>query len=259
MRLIRSILSLATAVVLGLCLSVTTIMAAELPSGSVQGLPEKLVVLDDEGISASETGEYYFEVEGMKVGETYVKKVQLMNLREDADYHMGLRFERMTTSGDFDLEEECMCEVLLDEKQVYSGKITGEGTPDIQDNALDLGLYRSGDSHRLEVRIRWAGTKAGGMIDNGRKVVDASGTTVEREASGVTELSGETTFKWIFTAKVELPQESTDIHESDPDTPDIINTGDTIAMVTIGIVCLATLFLIVLAVGKKKKKEARQK
>lgn len=258
MRLTRFILALAAAVVLGLCLSVTT-MAAELPDGSVKGLPEKLVVLDDEGRSASSTGEYYFEVEGMKVGETYIKKVQLMNLREDADYHINLRFQRLTTTGDFDLEEECSCEVLLDEKTIYTGKITGEGTPDIREKALDLGLYRSGDSHRLEVRIRWDGTKAGGKIDNGKRVVDYSGTTVEREPSGVTELSGETTFKWIFTAVVDIPQQSSEPHESNPGPPDIINTGDTIAMFAIGIVCLATLFLIVLAVGrKKKKKESKQ-
>ena len=36
--------------------------ADELRAGTVAGLPEKLVVLDDNGNSVSENGEYFFEV-----------------------------------------------------------------------------------------------------------------------------------------------------------------------------------------------------
>ena len=54
--------------------------ADKLAVGSVEGLPEKLVVLDDKGNSVSDNGEYFFQVENMKAGETYTKKIQIMNL-----------------------------------------------------------------------------------------------------------------------------------------------------------------------------------
>ncbi|MBR2176551.1 MAG: hypothetical protein IJ861_06380 [Clostridia bacterium] len=283
------LISVIFAAALIFCMNVTA-FAAELSSGSVQGLPEKLVVLDDKGQSVSENGEYYFQVENMQVGETYTKKIQLMNLREDADYRITFRAQPLTKSGEIDLENECSCEIFLDDKMVYGGKVTGEGTPDIRDNALDLGLYRPGESHVLKVNVKWNGTSAGGFIDNGQRVITNSGIEITRERSGQTEIAGETTFKWIFYAQVEDAHgdgsEITTVSEqSDPPSepgsgteksyPDIsdysgsseltpnssggngildfVQTGDVVAWAAIIIIMAATLLLCLLLIGKRKK------
>ena len=269
-----------------------TASALELPGGSVRGLPEKLVVLDSEGKSARENGEYYFEVLNMKSAETYTKKVQLMNLREDASYHMYFGAEPVEKNGDIDLEKECKCTIFLDNKQVYGGKITGEGEPDIRKNGLDLGVYDPGDSHVLKIDIVWIDGGTGKSIDHGARRVDSSGVTVTREGSGKTHIEGEVIFLWKFYAQVEPdddkekssnpPQESSgsssegtsqvsqistdesgktsDSGESSGkrrsgDTPEYVQTGEMIAYFAMGIVAAATLLLIILILGRKKKKK----
>ena len=51
----------------------TAFAETSLPDGAVKGLPERLAALDDEGNHVnSESGEYFFHVENMKFGETYI-------------------------------------------------------------------------------------------------------------------------------------------------------------------------------------------
>lgn len=194
-----------------------SVSAAKLKIGSVEGLPEKLVVLDDRGQSVSENGEYFFEVEDMKAGETYTKNIQLMNLREDATYAIFFNAEPLESHGEIDLEEECKCDIRLNDNLVYTGKVTGEGNPDIREEALYLGYFRPGDSKVLTVDITWVDSGAGGAIDHGARVVDHNGTSIVREESGKKHISGETLFKWIFTASV------IESYEEESDFPSIIS------------------------------------
>ena len=265
---VYKLISVVLAAALLFCMNVTA-YAAKLSSGSVQGLPEKLVVLDDKGQSVSENGEYYFQVENMQVGETYTKKIQLMNLREDTNYRITFRAQPLTKSGEIDLENECSCEISLDDKMVYSGKVTGEGTPDIRDNALSLGNFEPGESHVMKVDVKWNGTSAGGFIDNGERIVDTGGTTVIREKSGQNEISGETTFQWSFYAQVEDTHGDYSSTSSDDGGSEIypkpsgggtiigfVQTGEVVAWTAIIIIMTATLILIILLAGKKKKQRS---
>lgn len=269
---------------------VSPVCAVNLPDGSVRGLPEKLAILDDSGNHASASGEYYFVVEDMQESVTYTKKIQIMNLREDADYNIWFSALPLTNEGDIDLQEECDCKVYLNDTLIYDGKITGEGNPDIRRNPLDLGLYKPGQSRVLKVDVTWNDTNAGGHIDNGAKVVDSNGTTVVREPSGKTEIWGETTFKWIFSAQVRTESAkgtsnvskpdnngqpsfsdastSVSVDEISPNQPvipeissdnisDFIQTGETVVFVTIAVVMAATLMLFFLLIGKKKKQEKK--
>ncbi len=280
MKRVCKLISVVLAAALIFCINVSA-YAVELSSGSVEGLPEKLVVLDDNGQSVSDSGEYFFVVENMQAGQTYTKNIQLMNLRDDASYKISFRAEPLTKSGEIDLENECSCEISLDGEIFYSGKVTGQGTPDIRDNALSLGTYEPGESHVMKVDVKWNGTSAGGFIDNGERIVDISGTTLVREMSGQTEISGETTFKWVFYAEVyDSDGEHSTITVSEVSNPeqssqlsghtdisyessasgnsiiDFIQTGEFAAIMMIIIIMAATFILIFLLAGKRKKKNS---
>ena len=151
----------------------------------------------------------------MKAGETYTKKIQIMNLREDATYAIYFNAQPIDKSGEINLENECDCRIHMNDSLVYYGKVTGEGEPDIRDKALYLGDYNPGDSRVMTVDITWvdAGNN-GGAIDHGARVVDYNGTSVVREESGKKHIEGETTFKWIFTASV--TESSTHTTSDDP-------------------------------------------
>lgn len=175
-----------------------------LPDGTVAGLPEKLVVMDSDGNSASsDTGEYFFYVENMAANESYSKNIQIMNLREDKAYHVYFYVEPVDKNGEIDLEEECDVVISLDGEQIYAGNVSGKGNVDLTKTPADLGVYQPGGSKNLNCSITWNGTDAGGYIDYGEKMVDKDGTAVVREGSGQENIYGEVTFKWIFYAVVD--------------------------------------------------------
>jgi len=252
---IKRIIGVLLAAILICSICVTTVFADELRAGTVAGLPEKLVVLDDAGRSVSENGEYFFEVEGMQANEVYTKKIQIMNLREDAAYRIFFNAQRISTRGEINLEEECICTVYLDGAVIYKGKITGEGEPDIRQTPLSLGYYHSGESRIMQVNIVWPNNVDHGefAVDNGARIVDSEGTTIVREKTGKSHIEGETIFKWIFTAVTDLEPGP---HPSGPDSPsDHVKTGETITFIAAGVMAVALVFMVLFGVTKRKKKE----
>ena len=248
MRTAKKLIAILLAAVLLMSMSVTAAYADELRAGTVAGLPEKLVVLDDNGNSVSENGEYFFEVQDMTPGENYVKNIQIMNLREDASYHIYFNAQPMAKYGDIDLEEECVLTLYLDERVVYQGKVTGDGVPDVRDEPLDLGKYGPGESRVLRAEIVWNATfSQGGAIDEGHRIYDFDGVKVVREKTGKTHIEGEVIFKWIFTAVGDAPP-------IDQSSGTYIDTGETITFVFAGLVVVAIGVMMVLLFVKKRKK-----
>ncbi|MBQ5562320.1 MAG: hypothetical protein IIT39_02920, partial [Clostridia bacterium] len=181
---------------------------------------------------------------------------QIMNLREDAAYRIFFNAQRISTTGEINLEEECICTVYLDGAVIYKGKITGEGEPDIRETPLSLGYYHSGESRIMQVDIVWPNDVDHGNfeIDNGARIVDSKGTTIVREKTGKSHIEGETIFKWIFTAVTDLDPVP---HPSGPDTPtpsDHVKTGETITFIAAGVMAVALVFMVLFAVTKNKKK-----
>lgn len=153
MSMKRTLTALASGLLLLCCPVLTAFAQVALPDGAVKGLPERLTAMDSEGrVVSSDTGEYFFHVEGMAYGETYTKEVQLMNLRDDKAYHVYFYVEPLWKDGQIDLEEGCDCTFWLDDREVYCGKVTGEpyeGYMDLTQEVLDCGSFAPGDSHTL--------------------------------------------------------------------------------------------------------------
>lgn len=248
MHLAKKLIAVLFTAVFLFCSSMT-VSADELRAGSVAGLPEKLVVLDDNGNSVSERGEYFFEVEDMTPGEEYTKNIQIMNLWEDASYHIYFNAQPMTKYGDIDLEEECVLTLYIDDRVVYTGKVTGEGVPDVRDEPLDLGRYGPGESRVLRAVIVWNNTgNAGGDIDEGHRIYDFNGVKLVRGKTGKTHIEGEVIFKWIFTAEVDIPSD-------DQSSGSYIHTGETITFIFFGLVIVTMIVMLLLVLFRRKKQE----
>ena len=173
-----------------------------LPEGAVKGLPERLSVLDSEGVSPNAKGEYFFHVENMTFGETYTKKIQIMNLREDKAYHIYFYVEPIAKSGEIDLEKEVECTMTLGGAEVFRGNVNGIGNLDLTKEPLDLGLYQPGDTNTLTCSVVWNGLDGDVMIDEGARLVDKKGVTILRDKNGDRHVEGEITYRWIFYAAV---------------------------------------------------------
>lgn len=184
-----------------LCFSIT-VLAEELSDGTVAGLPEKLVVMDSDGNSVSEKGEYFFSVENMTAGEQYTKNIQIMNMREDKAYDIYFKMEPVSKQGEIDLEEECTAIITIGDEKIYEGKVSGKDG-DISEKGIGLGNYVPGQSRNMKCTIIWNGTDSGGHIDYGEKIISSNGTSIVREKNGEELISGEVEFRWIFYANVD--------------------------------------------------------
>lgn len=184
-----------------LCFSIT-VLAEELSDGTVAGLPEKLVVMDSDGNSVSEKGEYFFSVENMTAGEQYTKNIQIMNMREDKAYDIYFKMEPVSKQGEIDLEEECTAIITIGDEKIYEGKVSGKDS-DIPEKGIGLGNYVPGQSRNMKCTIVWNGTDSGGHIDYGEKIISSDGTSIVREKNGEEVISGEVEFRWIFYANVD--------------------------------------------------------
>lgn len=186
-----------------------------LPEGAVKGLPERLAALDDEGKAVnSETGEYFFRVEGMEFGETYTKNIQLMNLREDKSYHIYFYVEPLFKAGEIDLEKGCECRFYLDGAEVYKGDVNGNGSIDLTKQHFDCGFYAPGESHTLRCEVVWNDIDVLKNVNKGWRLVDKDGVHVLVADENDAHVEGEIEFKWIFYAQVADPQLDSDDDDS---------------------------------------------
>lgn len=162
MKKITAALLTAAAILFG---GIMPAYAEALPDGSVQGLPENLLVMTEEGDPAPD-GELYIDIADMSPGELYTKKITVMNLRQDAEYRIFMRAEPNYEEGDINLLDETVCRLFLDGKLIYIGKVDGTGEPNLKEG-IDLGgVYKSGDMRVLQADFLWTpeGTGSYGLV-----------------------------------------------------------------------------------------------
>ena len=202
---VHKLISVLLITALFFCIIVYASADVTLPEGAVKGLPEKLTAMDSTGRSVnSETGEYFFIVEGMTFGEVYTKEIQLMNLCDDKSYNIFFYVEPLPESkhGEIDLDQGCVCSFYLDDVQFYNGSVNGIGNIDLTTKVYDLGYYDPGDSHTLSCSIAWVDTTNDLFIDEGHRLIDKTGEWVLTPPKGERHIDGEIEFKWVFSAAV---------------------------------------------------------
>ncbi len=167
--------------------SVNAFAETTLSDGSVKGLPQNLIVMDEDGNSPSD-GELYIHIEDMIPGELYTKNITIMNARSDKSYNIYMKATPNYTDGNIDLLNETICRLYLDNKLIYEGLVNGDGTPNMQTDGIDLGgVYNTGESRTLRAEFLW----------------DVSGETQNYMNDAYTyDFYGEVSFHWIFYAEV---------------------------------------------------------
>ena len=238
------------AVFLLLCNCVTAV-AVSLPEGVVSGLPEKITVLDSDGNSVSEKGEYFFQVDNMKPEENYSKNIQIINLREDKAYHIYMYAQPISKEGEIDLEENCSTVFTLEGKDIFKGKVNGKaenGYPDIDKEPVDLGVFQPGKSRNLTVNVKWNGLGGENSVDNGSRKTDEKGTHIIKKKSGKTSVSGKVKFRWIFYAVVD--------DSFVPPKTGFFSENNILYIIIVGVIALAILILSILVYRKRHRKKA---
>ena len=249
-KAIRRLTAVVFAVFLLLCNSFTAV-AENLPDGKVEGLPDKITVLDSDGNSVSDRGEYFFQVEEMKPLVDYSKDIQLINLREDKAYHIYMYAQPVSNEGDIDLENNCTAVFSLDNKVIFKGKVTGKaenGFKDMDNEPVDLGLFEPNESHNLTVNVNWNGNFKDVEVDNGSKKYDSDGIHIIKDKSGNSDIMGNVKFRWIFYAVID--------ENYVPPKTGVFTQNSFMYIIICCVLVLAILILCILIYRKKHSKKA---
>jgi hypothetical protein len=240
----------SAAVLLFFCNCFTAFAEVTLPEGTAAGLPEKLTVLDSDGNSVNQSGEYFFYVENMTPKETYSKDIQIINLREDTAYTIYFYAEPVSKEGDIDLENNCTAVFTLDGTEIFTGKVTGQSEDNkinISDEPLSLGSFEPGKSRTLNCQVTWDGTGADEFIDNGERTVSRDGVEINREGNGNSYSYGEVTFRWVFYAVVD--------DEYVPPKTGVLSSENMAYLILLAVTALLVIIMLLLIIRKKKKRK----
>jgi hypothetical protein len=150
------------------CLITTVFSGAAVSAGAVSGvsqaaqtnLPAGILIGDQDGIYADAHGIYYIDARSLKPGDVIRKTLTLQNLEQNdktpegkTPYTLTMTAEPLWNKGPIDLLDSVALNLTLDGKTVYQGPCRGDGTPNMIQKALDLGVYKVGDRHMLEITL----------------------------------------------------------------------------------------------------------
>jgi hypothetical protein len=154
-KAISSVLCLLLALVV---FSGTTAAASVAPTTT--NLPGGILIGDQEGIHADKHGYYYIDARNLHPGDVIHKVVTVQNLEGNdltpegkIPYTMSMTSEPLFSLGPVDLLDATHLTIKLDGKIIYDGTCRGNGTPNMLETALPLGVYALGDRHSLDFTL----------------------------------------------------------------------------------------------------------
>lgn len=153
-------------------------------------LPPGIVIGDDKGIHVNHEGEYLVDIRDILPGKKWKTTIHLMNVERDEPYVLTLQIKPPVVHGPIDFSKAIAMKLDYDGKTIYEGTVAGTGNQiDLQKKPYSLGVYRSGDSHVLQVSF----------------VMDDTYTVQDFQEKSVTENV------WVFRAekaKIDSPSSS---------------------------------------------------
>lgn len=124
---------------------------------AIRNLPPGFLIGDSDGIAVDSDGSYYVHEEELMPGEIFTKEITLMNTEEgDRPYFLSIDVAPSEQEGAINFYEAITVVMQLDGEVVYEGDLIGNGSPDIQNDRLELGKYAYGDKKELVVTFKVA-------------------------------------------------------------------------------------------------------
>lgn len=170
---------------------------------AAEELPPGMVIGDEKGLYTTPKGDYYIEMKDVLPGETYKKTITIRSLDLKEPYSLDLRVDPVDSTGPIDFNKSMTMTLTLDDKEIYTGPLLGNGEFDWTKTPLELGICKYGTDKVLKATFK----------------VDKSLTGDDFEEPS------EMKFKWTFVAtrdqKKEEPTIPTTPKEKDnPKLPD---------------------------------------
>ena len=123
-------------------------------------LPSGVIIGDQDGINVDAHGYYYIDARDLEGGDVIHKTVTIQNLSQNdrtpegqIPYTISMTAQPLFNRGPEDLLDKTQLVLKLDGRVIYTGRVRGDGIPNMIAQALDLGTYDVGERRTLDITL----------------------------------------------------------------------------------------------------------
>jgi len=145
-------------------------------------LPAGMLIGDQNGIHVDTDGAYFIDAEDLEAGDVITRQLVIRNT-ERFPFRLSMTTEPLEETGLQKLLDEINLKLEMEGRVLYNGRVRGDEGVNMVVNALDLGVFETGQQKTLEITL-----------------------TVNPEMTKLYWTSSEAQCKWIFHAVQEVEQ-----------------------------------------------------
>lgn len=182
-------------------------------------VPDGFLIGDDQGITVTKTGGYFFNLEGLLPGDSITRNLVIQNTKKE-DYTLKMVIEPISTVGPINLLETMTMTFNIGNQKIYDGNLVSEDQEKTnQGTEIDFGTIAAGSEQTMTIELKmktdvpWEKFKAGEskakvrwtfVADSKKKTPSTSDSTppsIDRptKPTGKYPSTGETPSKILFT------------------------------------------------------------
>ncbi len=130
-------------------------LLAVLPAlaASSSELPRGFLIGDSDGVHVTANGEYFIYCTDMQAGDKIHKVLTIQNNEPEGRFRLHMTATPLFATGPIDLLNSIHLTLKLEGKTLYRGRVRGDEGVDMINNALDLGVYASGDVRTMTIDL----------------------------------------------------------------------------------------------------------
>jgi hypothetical protein len=154
-KLNQSVLSVTLALLAVVFSGTSALAAAETK------LPPNFLIGDQDGINVDVDGTYMIDARKLQPGDVIKKTLTIQNLEQDdptpegsIPYTLTMRAEPLETKGPVNLLDQVQLTIEFDGNVLYQGRVRGDEGVNMIENALQLGVYATGDRKTMNITLR---------------------------------------------------------------------------------------------------------
>lgn len=114
--------------------------------------PSGFLIADQNGIHVTAQGDYLIHATDLSPGDNVRKKLTIRNLEADT-FDLSMTAQPLEETGKVALLDAVNLRLVLDGKEIYSGRMRGDDQMNMIKNALDLGKYKPGESRVMDITL----------------------------------------------------------------------------------------------------------
>ena len=117
-------------------------------------VPDGFAIGDDRGISVTEDGGYFFNLDGLMPGDTITRNLIIQNNRTE-DYQLKMMITPQSHEGPVNLIESIKMKFTFNGIVIYNGNLSSdENGNTVESREIDFGLIPAGSSQTMAIELK---------------------------------------------------------------------------------------------------------